>query len=600
MSLSITQTKYKFLAVALSVALVVCSVLHPMQARAASIDDSLPTVTYVETTQTPAQVKAYLDALVLPSLTLVLGIIGFIAITYCVCRNVDIGIDYSGQSFFDKCQTVGQYMYQQLAAAAEGAVDQSKQALAVLFWSVMASVAVQNSPTPSDDPEPSPTADPSPTPEIGTWGSSMNKFNLLHLADFFGALSLYFNSSFMGDNATSDAAGLLETVAYETPDPEPANPSASHSTFAFFKGMSKYSYPIEFSDFWSDLSMTFDFKDCISYMNWGQYTDLNGNRQNYASFRNFRIRFNDLPDSAYNYIAIIVMYYSNYGDRYALQLYHYYDSAIHRVNIPYSEYCTDVVNQVVNGIIYKYPGSYHVWNSSPSSTISNYIELIADPTYITLPLTGSYETFGGYLDPNYLLQYLSRHFANVGIKVLGSNQGPNTSLSNWNGVRWYYPVEPYVPVTHNYDYVTYPTDDIVVDIPNVQEVLDPESELDPVQAAQRERVEDQLEQGSTKGMQDLLLNQEPDSPAQVDSAYQSETVSGPDPDPSAPLNGLNIPSLDNIWKYVRYTFNTLGSFITYCGQCLDAVTVGEGGLSWFYYGAFIMFICGGFISKLLL
>lgn len=95
MSLSINTIKYKMLAVALSVALVVCTVLHPVQARAASTD-----LDYIETTEDISTIKSELVALPAAALTIVLGIIGFIALTYVVARNVSVPIQYSeGASF---------------------------------------------------------------------------------------------------------------------------------------------------------------------------------------------------------------------------------------------------------------------------------------------------------------------------------------------------------------------------------------------------------------------------------------------------------------------------------------------------------------------
>lgn len=67
------------------------------------------------------------------------------------------------------------------------------------------------------------------------------------------------------------------------------------------------------------------------------------------------------------------------------------------------------------------------------------------------------------------------------------------------------------------------------------------------------------------------------------------------------FNGsYNIPSLDNVWKYPKYLFDTLGSWLTFVGKCAQAVTVGDGGLSWLYYGGFIFLICGGIVGKILL
>lgn len=67
--------------------------------------------------------------------------------------------------------------------------------------------------------------------------------------------------------------------------------------------------------------------------------------------------------------------------------------------------------------------------------------------------------------------------------------------------------------------------------------------------------------------------------------------------PSAPT--YNLPSLDPIWKYPRYLFSTARDFFVFCKECLDCATVGEGGLSWIFYGGFVFMLCGGVLSKFL-
>ena len=62
----------------------------------------------------------------------------------------------------------------------------------------------------------------------------------------------------------------------------------------------------------------------------------------------------------------------------------------------------------------------------------------------------------------------------------------------------------------------------------------------------------------------------------------------------------HFPNLDGIWKYPRYFFDTLKGWGAFVGGCLNAVTVGEGGLSWLFYGGFIILVCGGVVGKIIL
>lgn len=61
----------------------------------------------------------------------------------------------------------------------------------------------------------------------------------------------------------------------------------------------------------------------------------------------------------------------------------------------------------------------------------------------------------------------------------------------------------------------------------------------------------------------------------------------------------DFPSLGDVWKYPRYLFNLTRPFLLLCKDSLDAVTVGQGGLSWLFFGAFVMAVCGGVIGKFL-
>lgn len=61
-----------------------------------------------------------------------------------------------------------------------------------------------------------------------------------------------------------------------------------------------------------------------------------------------------------------------------------------------------------------------------------------------------------------------------------------------------------------------------------------------------------------------------------------------------------IPDLTDVWKYPKYLWTMLGSWVEFCGKCLDAVTVGQGGLSWLFYGGFVILVCGGIVGKILL
>lgn len=61
-----------------------------------------------------------------------------------------------------------------------------------------------------------------------------------------------------------------------------------------------------------------------------------------------------------------------------------------------------------------------------------------------------------------------------------------------------------------------------------------------------------------------------------------------------------FPDMTDIWKYPQYFFDTLKGWGSFVGNCLRSVTVGEGGLSWIFYGGFVLLVCGGIIGKILM
>lgn len=586
MSLSINTIKYKMLAVALSVALVVCAVLHPVQARAASTD--IPVVSFETDAPAPSVVKAELDALVLPSLTLVLGIIGFIALTYCVCRNVDIGIDYSGQTFFEKCQTVGQYMYEQLSKAAQGATDQAKESLSKVFYSVSKSVQRYGgglTPTPSGEPEPSGEPD---TPRFGVWGRNMGKFQLIQLGEFWGALSLYFDSSFNGVDTTPEAEELLEIV--QSPAPVPVgNPG----TFSYLENTSSYTYKNELIDYISQSDVAYH-SDGLPYVN---TVSVGGGswRLTYHNYILAGLYLND-EQVPYTYVVPIFVYNTSLN---AYNLYYYLttegSNRLTSLSPRYSDYNTISAGTTKYGFIFgNQPSGSNSVNIAPNST---YYRNVHYYPAASGSMPARFNTTGIYDGAQWV-----RYLLGLGVRAIGIISDAIPTTTDDSRITYYNPpVNDGYVMTVNRDYVTRPkSDEATIDIANTQTVLDPEAEKSAEQEQQRQRIEDQLNQGSTQGMQEALLGLDPNAETELSPAVQDVGPSGPTPDPTAPNGGLIIPGLDNIWKYVRYTFNTLGGFISYCGQCLEAVTVGEGGLSWFFYGAFIMFVCGGFISKLLL
>lgn len=61
-----------------------------------------------------------------------------------------------------------------------------------------------------------------------------------------------------------------------------------------------------------------------------------------------------------------------------------------------------------------------------------------------------------------------------------------------------------------------------------------------------------------------------------------------------------FPDMTNIWKYPQYFFDTLKGWGMFVGNCLKSVTVGDGGLSWIFYGGFVLLVCGGIVGKILM
>lgn len=535
MSLSLTKTKYKLVAVALSVALVACFVLHPIQARAASTD-----LDYIETTDSIETIKADLVALPAAALTIILGIIGFIAITYVVARNVSVPIEYSaGATFWDKCYELGQYCF-----------DNATQALAPVFASVKQFV---------DD-----------NPQLGTWGA-LSAFTALNLTKFFTAFSVWLSSTFVGDMTTT-AAGLVETAKHT---------EVSWSEYAPLSTLSEdyAEYP-----YYTAMTSTLASLGIDASQTFGCYYTHKDYREPYYSYYGCC----QIMPAAAGYTMLI--FPTDNGD--------YTDSVSFRVMTVSG---TNLVQGSASDHLIKYINVKYSYSSTRPGTEPSYADVEPNTAAIVSEAYPVGGTLGrqnlGYNGINYtptLRDPVSKILnlaivAGMHVAILNRSYSSGSIALDDADLDWIteVPTAADPPTTIPRDTILNPGESVDVDLAHISDTLGSISE-------QVDAIQDGLENGSTLELLKLLL-----SLTNADTLTQTAVATGTNPTidttPTYP-----IPGLDNVWKYVTYMFSTLGGWITFVGNCLQAVTVGDGGLSWIFYGAFIFIICGGFIGKLLL
>lgn len=543
MPLSVQKIQYRMLAVALSVALVVCAVLHPTQARAASTD-----LDYIETTEDIGTIKAELVALPAAALAIVLGIIGFIALTYVVARNVSVPIEYSpGASFWDKCTELGQYCF-----------DNATQALAPVFASVKQFV---------DD-----------NPQLGTWGA-LGAFTALNVTKFFTAFSNWLSSTFLGAGVTTTAAGLMETAKHT----EVA--WSEYGPLGVYEQYGEYPY---YSAITSAL-VQYDHGAYSGVINpahiFGYYY------QDYlygTGFRAYYQFYEFLPAVAG--VTLIIVAGSN--GSVSAGIYETVGTNLNHVAL--GNYCR-VLRYYYNSSNTR-PGSAPTYaDVEPNRVANNNLSVITGQYNIVLgsPVVG-YTGEPGVLNSPSLRDPVSKFLslailAGMHIAYYNGTSFQGSIPIDSSDLNWITEVPTAQAPTYTIprDTILNPPESIDVDLSRIAEGLGAISE-------EVDEIRDALEAGSTLKLLEYLWDL-----TSADTLTQEAVNTGGSPN-IYPTPTYPIPGLGNVWKYVTYMFSTLGGWITFVGNCLQAVTVGEGGLSWIFYGAFIFIICGGFIGKLLL
>ena len=212
----------KILTSLLVVVLVLIWVSQPLRIKA-----DQPQMDYVETTLTTQEVKAlYGSAAVwIPA---ALGIIGFIALTYCVLRNVQVPVDFSSSaSFNDKCLQLGQYC-----------VDNCTDALKDVLYSAYKYFY-----------------DNGITSIFG-----LSKFLALNIGKFFIAFNMWINSSLISD-VSAVGAGLLNVFSN---NPFSQLLVMSDSDKEFFINTLTTDYPSRNSDFCIGGNTSYLYIDSLS------------------------------------------------------------------------------------------------------------------------------------------------------------------------------------------------------------------------------------------------------------------------------------------------------------------------------------------------
>lgn len=530
--------QFKALAVALVVMILACCGLDPIQAKAAT-----PTISYQTTTMSLSAVKAECEALSAGALALILGIIGFFALTYVVARNLSVPVQYpDGAGFFDKCYTLGRYVF-----------DNASEALTNVIYS--AKVFVENN------------------PQLGTWGA-ISAFIATGVGSFFGAFSAWAGSFLNPSQRTTDfinkANGAPE-ITYE-------------GSIGVIQSWDQYAYPEALSNILSQADIDYNYT-AGSYSSGYTY---NTNTY-YAEYSFWRPLINV---SSLGYVAVIS---SNSID----------DDANKTVSVRIGKIVNGYINRLTdteyNAAMKSYILRYWQANSKPQNNLWQLEPNVATLTQsngVTRGFTignrayngSGYYPKGATSATNILnmLIYFGYAVAYTAAGVPISFDGQALSIDD-PALSWQtdLPSIDDIPATIPRDTVLTPDDlaEYNIDIDRIADTLSTTNEkLDVIIRG--------LEAGSTLELLKELLGEVELTLTQA-KAIEETTI-------NQPPSGIIIPSVNDVWKYPRYMFGMLGSFVQFCGQCLQAVTIGEGGLSWIFYGAFVLIVCGGVIGKILL
>lgn len=466
----------------------------PLQARAdsASMD-------YVETDMSTSEVTALFSgtAAFIPAAIM---IIGFIVMTYCVLRNIEVPLQFSDQtSFSDKLNQLGQY-----------AIDNASDSIKDFLYSVY-TYCNDNGIT-------------------SIWG--LSKFIGLQAGKFFGAFTSWIGGSLI-NNPSDIGQGLINSfldVAYLT----------------------------------------------LDYVNSGVSSV-----------------FNQSSSIAYHSTYSLSVYQT--GTSYGQTFYKYYSLGIAPAQgVNYSNYVGVLTNNgfyictVSNGslvvsndnLLSSYGSWYYAigYDLNPSPNLGSYSsvswsfrnlgysyqdqKLTLSPTYFYI------ESGNRWLSNVDLLSFVS----SLGLAALYSFDGvtgteTGFSLNDLHGVS----LDILNPAVDN---VYVPTDVWNIDIVGTWEQI----------ARDISATYDQTER---------IAAFVGDIPLTLTSAQAyAPTIND--------AGNYVFPDMTDIWKYPQYFFDTLKGWGLFVGNCISSVTVGEGGLSWIFFGGFVLLVCGGIIGKILM
>lgn len=455
---------------------------QPIQAKA-----DQPTLDYQTTTASLSEVKAMITGMEAAIIPIVFIVIGFLALTYCTLRNVNVPITYSSDtSFIDKCSELGHYCF-----------DNATEALKPVLYSVYEFIASGQ------------VVDP-------TRISSTLPFLISSVAQFFSAFSAWIGTSLI-NNVSDIGEGLLSAF-----------------TVNELPFLNSYDYLAYFLAVYSQYC-SIPFSQTLGY-----FTYINIKHTSYY------FGYNLLDISA---IDAVVFHMVSSND------------------LEIGFYATDrsgnflVKNNVSYKIIeFNYTSNYSGPNARPDKSTYN-------------------------------------------DAVITSGSGNQLRFNLGNGERVYYPAN-FIPYLMSLGLTVYFGSSIantlsISDVSIYQDVLTPWADqvytpTDDVIDADIDDIADKLGEGATIGsLAALIALLTQDKALTLGTAITDvQTINS--------AGDYNFPSMDNIWKYPQYFFDMLHGWGTFVKGCLNAVTVGEGGLSWLFYGGFVLLICGGIIGKILL
>lgn len=471
------------LAVILVTVLAFVCITKPLQARAhsASMD-------YVETDMSTSDVKALFSgsAAFIPAAIM---IIGFIVMTYCVLRNIEVPLKFSDQtSFSDKLTQLGQY-----------AIDNAGDSIKDFLYSVY-TYCNDNGIT-------------------SIWG--LSKFIGLQAGKFFGAITSWIGSSLI-NNVSSVGDGLLSI---------------------FEGGFSIDYYQYSYS---SQLEFVFDSVSNISYDDTIGYFE-GGSNWATTWYHPFDLTSSYLANARY------AVFYNNGS---TLRLY-FYSAFVNGVSSLINANYVDTARWAFRS------GSASDYNLPPN--LSSYTAPRWQFNYSSYLDFSYYPSNGEWLlDYQHMLDVLQTHGYQIGFTTVL----PNNYLSLDNTIFIQDVVNPAV------DNVYVPTDVWNIDIVGTWEQI----------ARDISATYDQTERIA------FFVG---DIPLTLTSAQAyAPTIND--------AGNYVFPDMTDIWKYPQYFFDTLKGWGSFVGNCLRSVTVGEGGLSWIFYGGFVLLVCGGIIGKILM